>query len=48
MRPTSWAAAVATILVVALQSGWSPEEVRDLGIALLVAMALLYSVRGDS
>ncbi|WEH18515.1 hypothetical protein [Streptomyces sp. VNUA24] len=47
MRPTTWAAAVATILIMTLQAGWSPTEVRDLGVALLVAITLLYSARAD-
>lgn len=47
MRPTTWAAAVAAVLIVALQSGWEPVDVRNLGVALLVMIALIYSMRGD-
>ncbi|MDQ1024703.1 hypothetical protein QF035_002285 [Streptomyces umbrinus] len=46
MRRTTWAYAVAAVLVVALQSGWDPAEVRNLAMAMLVLIALIYAARG--
>jgi hypothetical protein len=37
----TWPYAVAAIIVLALQAGWQPEEIRNLAATLLVLITLL-------
>ncbi|MGP3927219.1 hypothetical protein [Streptomyces sp. 8N616] len=47
MRRTNWAYAVAAVLVLALQAGWDPADIRNLAVAMLVLIALLHAAGGD-
>lgn len=42
---TGWSYVAGAVITLAIQSGWSPAEVRSLTIGLLVLVALIYQAQ---
>jgi hypothetical protein len=41
-RRAGWSYVISAVLSLAIQQGWSPADVRQLAIVLLVLLALVY------